>query len=152
MSVIGGGLNRSTQHFILERKDGVYSDGSAISSWFQSGREDGVVDSLAERGKSLKAIGRAFSKPSSSLYCQVAPHGGDSSGSAALLAVGIDAFGARGDIQGHSGPSIGPSMARLLGRSPSTVSRNLAAIAAMIPTERRWLMRRSSCELVAETV
>ena len=30
MSAIGGGLNRSTQHFILEGKDGVYSDGSEI--------------------------------------------------------------------------------------------------------------------------
>src|SRR5271155_5037688 len=29
-----------------------------------------------QRGESLKAIGRAFSKPSSSIYCQVAPHGG----------------------------------------------------------------------------
>jgi len=29
-----------------------------------------------QRGESLKAIGRAFGKPSSSIYCQVAPHGG----------------------------------------------------------------------------
>ena len=29
-----------------------------------------------QRGESLKAIGRAFSKPSSSIYNQVAPHGG----------------------------------------------------------------------------
>ena len=50
MSAYDGGLNRSTQHFILERKDGVYSDGSEISSWFLCGREDGVVGSLAERG------------------------------------------------------------------------------------------------------
>ena len=28
------------------------------------------------RGESLKAIGRAFGKPSSSIYYQVAPHGG----------------------------------------------------------------------------
>src|SRR5262245_57640789 len=28
------------------------------------------------RGESLKAIGRAFGKPSSSIYFQVAPHGG----------------------------------------------------------------------------
>src|SRR5450432_4184660 len=28
------------------------------------------------RGESLKAIGRAFGKPSSSIYVQVAPHGG----------------------------------------------------------------------------
>src|ERR1017187_9466228 len=29
-----------------------------------------------QRGESLKAIGRAFGKPSSSIYCQVAPQGG----------------------------------------------------------------------------
>ena len=29
-----------------------------------------------QRGESLKAIGRAFSKPSSSIYFQLAPHGG----------------------------------------------------------------------------
>ena len=54
----------------------MYSEGSAISSRFHSGREDGAVKSLAERGVD-QTIGRAFSKPSSSLYCQVAPHGGD---------------------------------------------------------------------------
>jgi hypothetical protein len=43
-------LNGSTQHFILEGKDGVYSEGSAISSRFHSGREGGAVKSLAERG------------------------------------------------------------------------------------------------------
>ena len=61
-----------------------------------------------QEGKSLKAIGRAFGKPSSSIYYQVAPHGGNSSGSPASLAIGVDARGARGDIQGHSGASIGP--------------------------------------------
>jgi len=28
-----------------------------------------------QRGESLRAIGRAFSKPSSSIYFQLAPHG-----------------------------------------------------------------------------
>jgi hypothetical protein len=34
-----GGLNRSTQHFILEGKDGVW-DGTEISSRFYSGGEE----------------------------------------------------------------------------------------------------------------
>jgi hypothetical protein len=75
MSVFAGGLNRSTQHFILERKDGVYGDGPSISSRFHCGSENGVVGSLAA-GEALKAIGRAFGKPSSSIYFQVAPRGG----------------------------------------------------------------------------
>ena len=54
-----------------------------------------------QRGESLKAIGRAFGKPSSSIYFQLAPHGGS-----APLEVGIDTLGARGDIQRHCGISI----------------------------------------------
>ena len=68
-----------------------------------------------QQGESLKAIGRAFGKPSSSIYCQVAPHGGDSSGSAGSLAVGIDAFGARGDLQRSCGASIGPIVGQAAG-------------------------------------
>jgi hypothetical protein len=50
MSQLGGGLNRSTQHFILNGKDGVCGDKSKISSRFHCGRESGVVGSLAARG------------------------------------------------------------------------------------------------------
>ena len=42
-----GGLNRSTQHFILNGKDGVCGDQSKLSSRFQCGRENGVMGSLA---------------------------------------------------------------------------------------------------------
>jgi hypothetical protein len=63
MSALGGGLNGSTQHFILEGKDGVCSEGSAISSRVHSGREGGAVKPLAERGESLKrADGRLVSR------------------------------------------------------------------------------------------
>src|SRR6478609_920196 len=60
------------------------------------------------RGESLKAIGRAFGKPSSSIYFQVVAIRWDSSSSSASLAIGADAFGTRGDIERHCGPSIGP--------------------------------------------
>src|ERR1700737_921796 len=46
-TVFRGGLNRSTQHFILEGKDGVYGYGSKISSRFHGGRENGVMGPLA---------------------------------------------------------------------------------------------------------
>ena len=59
-----------------------------------------------QRGESLKAIGRAFGKPSSSIYNQV-PTRWDSSSSSASLAVGTDALGTRGDVQGDCGASIG---------------------------------------------
>ena len=60
-----------------------------------------------QRGESLKAIGRAFGKPSSSIYFQVSPHGGISSSSPASLTVGADTLGTRGDIERHCGTSIG---------------------------------------------
>ena len=59
-----------------------------------------------QRGELLKAIGRAFGKPSSSIYNQVAPHGGICPAATASLAVGIDAVGTRRDLQGHCGASI----------------------------------------------
>src|SRR6476620_491675 len=44
-------LNRSTQHFILKRKDGVYGDASRIFSRLQKGaRFIGVFASLSEQG------------------------------------------------------------------------------------------------------
>ena len=60
-----------------------------------------------KRGESLKAIGRAFGKESSSIYFLVAPHGVSSCG-AASLQVGIDACGTRDDFQRSYGTSIGP--------------------------------------------
>ena len=44
-----------------------------------------------KRGESLKAIGRAFGKPSSSIYFLVAPHGGIRPAQQASLQAGIDA-------------------------------------------------------------
>jgi hypothetical protein len=58
------------------------------------------------RGESPKAIGRAFGKPSSSIYFQVAPHWGDTSCAEAAFPAGIDAFGARGDFARHCGGPI----------------------------------------------
>src|SRR3974390_1472535 len=100
-----GGLNRSTQHFILKGKDGVCGDRSNISSRFHRGREDGVVGSLA--------AGRVTEGNRTSLRQAVIvdllpgrPARRDSSTCPASLAVGIDGFRARGDIERHCGASI----------------------------------------------
>ncbi len=78
-----------------------------------------------QRGESLKAIGRAFGKPSSSIYGLVSPHGGirPAVRRRSRLALTLPereeisrAIVARRSIR---------SMARLLGRSPSTVSREI---------------------------
>jgi hypothetical protein len=61
-----------------------------------------------KRGESLKAIGRAFGKQSSSIYFFGGTAWWDSSCRAASLQVGIDARGTRGDFQRRYGLSIGP--------------------------------------------
>ena len=78
-----------------------------------------------QRGESLKAIGRAFAKPSSSIYFQLAPHGGirPSPRRRSRLALTLSE---REEIsRGIAAHQSARSMARLLGRSPSTVSREL---------------------------
>ncbi len=78
-----------------------------------------------QRGESLNAIGRAFGKPSSSIYCLVSPHGGirPATRRRSRLALTLSereeisrAMVARRSIR---------SIARMLGRSPSTVSREV---------------------------
>jgi len=59
-----------------------------------------------KRGESLKAIGRAFGKQSSSIYFLVAPHGGIRPAQRSRQA-GIDARGTRGDFKRRYGTSIG---------------------------------------------
>src|SRR3984893_12056392 len=76
-----------------------------------------------KRGESLKAIGRTFGKPSSSIYFLVAPHGGirpeERRRSRLALTLSEREEISRGITTHQSARSI----AKLLGRSPSTVSR-----------------------------
>jgi IS30 family transposase len=78
-----------------------------------------------QRGESLKAIGRAFGKPSSSIHNQVAPHGGIRPAlrrrSRLALTISEREEISRSIAARHSCRSV----ARLLGRSASTVSREL---------------------------
>src|SRR5450432_4146485 len=79
-----------------------------------------------KRGESLKAIGRAFGKPSSSIYFLVAPHGGirpaERRRSRLALTLAEREVISRGATADRSARSI----AKLLGRSPSTVSREMS--------------------------
>jgi hypothetical protein len=61
-----------------------------------------------QRGESLKAIGRAFGKPSSSIYFQVAPHGGIRPAPRRRSRLALTLSEREGDIQGHRDASIGP--------------------------------------------
>jgi hypothetical protein len=108
-----------------------------------------------QRGESLKAIGRAFGKPSSSIYHQMAPHGGirPAPRRRSRLALTI---GEREEIsRGLAAHQSARSMAGLLGRSPSTVSRELsrnggyAGYRATFADEKAWdrARRPKRCKL-----
>lgn len=79
-----------------------------------------------KRGESLKAIGRAFGKESSSIYFLVAPHGGirpaERRRSRLALTLAEREVISRGVTVRQSARSI----AKLLGRAPSTVSREMS--------------------------
>ena len=125
MSANDGGLNRSTQHFIFEGQRWSVTMEQRFSRGFTAAEKTELWDRW-QRGDSLKATGRAFGKPSSSIYTQVAPHGGirptprRRSRSALTLAE-------REEIsRGLAAHQSARSIARSLGRSASTVSRELS--------------------------
>ena len=79
-----------------------------------------------QRGESLKAIGRAFGKPSSSIYYQVAPHGGIRPPPRRRSRLALTLTEREEISRGIAAHQSARSMARLLGRSASTVSRELS--------------------------
>ena len=124
MSAYGGGLNGSTQHFILNDE----------MECMQMKRRNGRGFSAAEKtamwdrwqgGESLKAIGRAFCKPSSSIYFQLAPYGGIRPVSRRRSKLALSLSEREEISRGIVAERSIRSMASLLGRSPSTVSREV---------------------------
>ena len=105
-----------------------------------------------QRGESLKAIGRAFGKPSSAIYFQLAPHGGIRPAPRRRSRLALTLSEREEISRGIAAYQSTRSMARLLGHSPSTVSREISRMAAMLDTERRWPMRRPGSELVVRNV
>src|SRR3954464_8681323 len=79
-----------------------------------------------QRGESLKAIGRAFGKPSSSIYFQVSPHGGIRPSPRRRSRLTLTLREREEISRGIALRRSARSMAILLGRSPSTVSREIS--------------------------
>jgi IS30 family transposase len=79
-----------------------------------------------QRGESLKAIGRAFGKPSSCIYFQVAPHGGIRPASRRRSRLSLTLSEREEISRGIAAHRSARSMARSLGHSPSTVSREIS--------------------------
>jgi transposase, IS30 family len=78
-----------------------------------------------QRGESLKEIGRAFGKPSSSIHFQVSPHGGIRPTPRRRSRLSLTLSEREEISRGLAAHQSARSMARLLGRSASTVSREL---------------------------
>ncbi len=79
-----------------------------------------------QRGESLKAIGRAFGKPSSSIYFQVTPHGGIRPAPRRRSRLALTLSEREEISRGVATHRSARSMARSLGHSPSTVSREIS--------------------------
>src|SRR3954462_5741572 len=101
-----------------------------------------------KRGESLKAIGRAFGKQSSSIYFLVAPHGGirPAERRRARLALSLaERDMISGGVTAHR---TARSIAKLLGRSPSTVIREMRSdggydrYRAAVSDENAWARSR----------
>ena len=79
-----------------------------------------------QRGESLKAIGRAFGKASSSVYFQVAPYGGIRPAPRRRSRLALTPREREEISRGIAAHESVRSIAKLLGRSPSTVSREIS--------------------------
>ena len=101
-----------------------------------------------QRGELLKAIGRAFGKPSSSIYNQVAPHGGICPAPRRRSRLALTLSEREEISRGIAARQSARLMARLLGRSPSTVSRELSrnggydGYRAALADEKAWARAR----------
>ena len=101
-----------------------------------------------QRGESLKSIGRALGKPSSSIYCQLAPHGGIRPAPRCRSRLALTLAEREEISRGIAAQRSIRSMARLLGRSPSTVSREIHrngsydSYRAALADERAWTRSR----------
>src|ERR1700723_800539 len=105
-----------------------------------------------QRGESLKAIGRAFGKESSSIYFLVAPHGGIRPAERRRSRLALTLAEREGISRGVTVHQSARSIAKLLGRSPSTVSREMSRnggynrYRATLADENAWARsRRPKC-------
>src|ERR1700720_294743 len=105
-----------------------------------------------KRGESLKAIGRAFGKQSSSIYFLVAPHGGFRPAQRRRSRLALTLAEREVISRGVTARRSARSIAKLLGRSPSTVSREMSRnggydrYRATVADENAWARsRRPKC-------
>jgi len=105
-----------------------------------------------QRGESLTSIGRAFGKESSSIYFQLSPHGGIRPAPRRRSRLALSLIERETISRGLAANQSARSMARLLGRAPSTVSREIRrnggcdSYRAAPADEQTWVRaRRPKC-------
>jgi IS30 family transposase len=111
-----------------------------------------------QRGESLKAIGRAFGKPSSSIYFQVSPYGGIRPAPRRRSRLALTLAEREEISRGIAVHRSARSMAGLLGRSPSTVSREISrnggydGYRATLADDKAWARARrpKRCKLATK--
>src|SRR5664280_912448 len=151
MSVIGGWSQRIDATLYLIGKRWSVTMDQRFRRGFTAAEKTELWDCW-QRGESLKAIGRAFGKPSSSIYYQVAPHGGIRPASRRRSRLALTLSEREEISRGIAAHQSALSMARLLGRSPSTVSREMCRnggydrYRAALADENAWVRsRRPKC-------
>ena len=110
-----------------------------------------------QRGESLTAIGRAFGKASSSVYFQVAPYGGIRPAPRRRSRLALTPSEREEISRGIAAHESVRSIAKLLGRSPSTVSREISRnggydrYSAPMADDAAWARTRrpKRCKLVS---
>ena len=108
-----------------------------------------------QRGESLRAIGRVFGKPSSSIYFQLSPYGGIRPATRCRSRLALTLSEREVISRGIVARQSIRSMARLLCRSPSTVSREVRRnggyghYRAAAADEQAWVraLRPKDCKL-----
>ena len=78
-----------------------------------------------QRGESLSSIGRAFGKESSSIHFQISPYGGIRPAPRQRSRLALTLSEREAISRGLAADQSARSMARRLGRAPSTVSREI---------------------------
>jgi hypothetical protein len=149
--LLKGGLNRSTQHFISQGEMECALMGQRFHRGFTAAEKTELWDRW-KRGESLKAIGRAFGKPSSSIYFLVAPHGGIRPAQRRRSRLALTLAEREVISRGVTAHQSVRSIARLLGRAPSTVNREMSRNGgydrhrAALADENAWTRgRRPKC-------
>ena len=120
---MGGGFNGSTQHFTLTVQGGVIAmRKKSVCVGFTAAQSSELWDRW-RKGEGLKSIGRVLGKPSSCIFNHLRPSGGirPPARKRSRLALAEREEISRGTAVGQSMRSIAGSV----GRSPSTVSREI---------------------------